>query len=60
MIFLTVRDHLTRVVILEIFIPPARREFFKEILYNNIAIIAIQDSKIYLVETFGDFSRTVE
>ena len=37
-----------------------RREFFVEILYNNKAIIAIQHSKIDLVETFGDFSYTVE
>ena len=39
---------------------PARREFFMEILYNNIAIIAIQHSKINFVDTFGDFSHTVE
>ena len=37
-----------------------RREFLREILYNNIAIIAIQHSKIYFVDTFGDFSHTVE
>ena len=37
-----------------------RREFFREILYNDIAIIAIQHSKIYFVDTFGDFSHTVE
>ena len=37
-----------------------RREFFREILYKNIAIIAIQHSKIYLVDTFGDSSHTVE
>ena len=37
-----------------------RREFLKEILYNNIAIIAIQHSKIYFVDTFGDFSHTVQ
>ena len=37
----------------------AWREFLREILYNNIAI-AIQHSKIYFVDTFGDFSRTVE
>ena len=37
-----------------------RREFLREILYKNIAIIAIQDSKMYLVDTFGDFSHTVE
>ena len=35
-----------------------RREFFREV--NNIAIISIQHSKIYFVETFGDFSHTVE
>ena len=38
----------------------ARREFLREILYNNIAIIAIQHSKIYIVDIFGDFSHTVE
>ena len=32
----------------------------REILYNNIAIIAIQHSNIYFVDTFGDFSHTVE
>ena len=37
-----------------------RKEFFREILFNNIAIIAIQHSKIYFVDTFGDFSHTVE
>ena len=37
-----------------------RREFLREILYNNIAIIAIQHSNIYFVDTFGDFSHTVE
>ena len=37
-----------------------RREFLREILYRNIAIIAIQHSKIYFVDTFGDFSHTVE
>ena len=36
------------------------REFLREILYNNIAIIAIEHSKIYFVVTFGDFSHTVE
>ena len=40
--------------------PCTRREFFREILYNNIAIIAIQHNKIYIVDTFGDFSHTVE
>ena len=38
----------------------ARREFLREILYINIAIIAIQHSKRYFVDTFGDFSHTVE
>ena len=38
----------------------ARREFLREILYKNIAIIAIQHSKIHFVDTFGDFSHTVE
>ena len=38
----------------------ARREFFREILYNNIAIISIQHSKINFFDTFGDFSHTVE
>ena len=37
-----------------------RREFLREILYKNVAIIAIQHSKIYFVVTFGDFSHTVE
>ena len=37
-----------------------RREFFREILYNNIAIIAIQHSTINFVDIFGDFSHTVE
>ena len=37
-----------------------RREFLREILNNNIAIIAIQHSKIYFVDTFRDFSNTVE
>ena len=32
-----------------------RREFLREILYKNIAIIAIQYSKMYFVETFGNF-----
>ena len=35
------------------------REFLREILYKNIAIIAIRHSKINFVETFGDFSHTV-
>ena len=39
---------------------PTRREFLREILYKNIAIIAIQHSKMYVVDTFGDFSHTVE
>ena len=38
----------------------ARREFLREILYENIAIIAIQHSKMYFVDTFGYFSHTVE
>ena len=37
-----------------------RRELLREILYKNIAIIARQHSKIYFVDTFGDFSHTVE
>ena len=37
----------------------ARREFSREILYKNIAIIAIQHSKMYFIDTFGDFSHTV-
>ena len=37
-----------------------RREFLREILYKNIAIIAMQHSKIYFVDTFGDFFYTVE
>ena len=32
----------------------------REILYKNIAIIGIQHSKMYFVDTFGDFSHTVE
>ena len=36
------------------------RIFFRKILYKNIAIIAIQHSKMYFVDTFGDFSHTVE
>ena len=39
---------------------PTRREFLREILYKNIAITAIQHSKIYFVDTVGDFSHTVE
>ena len=38
----------------------ARREFLREIHYNNTAKIAIQHSKIYFVDTFGDFFNTVE
>ena len=38
----------------------AQREFLREILYKNIAIIAIQHSEIYFVDTFGDFPHTVE
>ena len=39
---------------------PTRREFLRKILYNNIAIIAIQHNKIYFLDPFGDFSHTVE
>ena len=38
----------------------ARRKFLMEILYTNITIIAIQHSKMHFVDTFGDFSHTVE
>ena len=38
----------------------ARREFLRKIFYQNIAIIAIQHSKMHFVDTFGDFSHTVE
>ena len=38
----------------------ARREFLRKILYSNIVIIAVQHSQIYFVDTFGDFSHTVE
>ena len=34
----------------------ARIEFLRAILYDNITIIATQRSKIYFVDTFGDFS----
>ena len=37
-----------------------RREFLREILYENIAIIAIQHRKIYFVDIFSNFSHTVE
>ena len=37
-----------------------RSEFLREILYKNIAVIAIQHSKMYFVDTFGDFYHTVE
>ena len=37
-----------------------RREFLREILYKNKAIIAMQHSKMYFVDNFGDFSHTVE
>ena len=37
-----------------------RTEFLREILYENIWIIAIQHSKMDFVGTFGDFSHTVE
>ena len=32
-----------------------RREFMREILYSNIAIIVIQHSKIYFVDNFVEF-----
>ena len=34
--------------------------FFREILYENIAITAAQHSEMHFVDTFGDFSHTVE
>ena len=34
----------------------AQTEFLREILHNNIAIIAIQHSKIDIVDSFGDFA----
>ena len=37
-----------------------RREFLREILYKNIAIIAIQHGKMCFVDTFGYFSYTIE
>ena len=39
---------------------PTRKEFLREILYKNIAIIAIQHSKMYFFGTLGDFSHTVQ
>ena len=39
---------------------PARKKFLREILYKNIAIIAIQHSKMYFFDSFSDFSHTVE
>ena len=36
------------------------REFLREILYKNIAIIAIQNSKMYFIDIFGDFPYTVK
>ena len=39
---------------------PTQREFFRKILYKNIAMIAIQHIEMYFVNTFGDFSHTVE
>ena len=39
---------------------PIRRAFLREIICNNITIIAIQHSKINFVDTFGDFFHTVE
>ena len=38
----------------------ARSGFLREILYENIAIIAIQHSKLYFVDTFGDFCHSVK
>ena len=38
----------------------SRRKFWKEILYKNIPIIAIQHSKMHFLDTFGDFSHTVK
>ena len=38
----------------------SRLSIIIEILYNNIAIVAIQHSKTYFVDSFGDFSHTVE
>ena len=49
-----------RTIIRTLSVEPTRREFLREILYNNIAIIAIQHSKINFFDTFGDFSHTVE
>ena len=46
--------------ILRVFNNNTWREFLREMLYKNIAIIAIQHSKIYFVDTFGDISHTVE
>ena len=43
-----------------LFSPPTRRGFSREIVYKNIAIIAIQHSKTYFISTFSDFSHTVE
>ena len=36
-----------------------RKEFLREILYNNIAIIAIQNSKTNFLDTFSDFSQRI-
>ena len=38
------------------------QQYYTERIFkkNNIALIAIQHSKIYFVDTFGDFSHTVE
>ena len=33
----------------------ARREFLREILHKNTAIMVIQHSKIYFADTFGNF-----
>ena len=63
-IFLMMIIVMTIIIILPHYYPSEiqaiRREFLSEILYNNIAIIAIQHSKIYFVDTFGDFFHTVE
>ena len=48
------------VILLSMRIVITRREFLREIIYKNIAIIAIQHIKMHFVDTFGDFSHTVE
>ena len=32
----------------------------REILFNDIAIITIQHTTVYFIDTFSDFSHTVE